>query len=56
MYFYDAESVKREFGSSGLLEFSEIDEPSGAGVSLPFINVICRRDALVVGADEPASG
>jgi SAM-dependent methyltransferase len=48
MYFYDAESVKREFGPYGLLEFSEIDEPSGEGVSLPFINVICERDAAVV--------
>jgi SAM-dependent methyltransferase len=47
MYFYDAESVKREFGPYGLLELSEIDEPSGCGVSLPFINVICRRDAVV---------
>jgi SAM-dependent methyltransferase len=51
MFFYDAESVKREFGSYGLLEFSEIDEPSGGGVLLPFINVICRRDAVVLGAD-----
>jgi len=46
MYFYGAESVKREFGPCGLLEFSEVDEPSGEGVSLPFINVICRRDAV----------
>ncbi len=43
MYFYDGDSVKREFGPYGLLEFSEIDEPSGGGVSLPFLNVICRR-------------
>jgi SAM-dependent methyltransferase len=46
MYFYDAESVKREFGPYGMLEFSEIDEPSGGGVSLPFINVICKTDAV----------
>jgi SAM-dependent methyltransferase len=46
MYFYGAESVKREFGPYGLLELSEIDEPSGGGVSLPFIHVICRRDPL----------
>jgi SAM-dependent methyltransferase len=52
MYFYDAESVKREFGPYGLLEFSDIDEPSGEGESLPFINVICKRDPVVVGADE----
>jgi SAM-dependent methyltransferase len=43
MYFYDAESVKREFGPYGMLEFSEIDEPSGKGAALPFINVICKR-------------
>jgi SAM-dependent methyltransferase len=55
MYFYGAESVKREFGPYGLLEFSEIDEPSGEGVSLPFINVICGRDCeqLPLPAAEP---
>lgn len=43
MYFYDRDSVRREFGAFGLLEISEIDEPSGDGVSLPFLDVICRR-------------
>lgn len=43
MYFYDAHSVEREFGAYGLLEFSDIDEPSGGGATLPFINVLCRR-------------
>jgi SAM-dependent methyltransferase len=52
MYFYDASSVRREFGPYGLLELSEIDEPSGGGRSLPFIHVICRRGAEVVGAGE----
>jgi SAM-dependent methyltransferase len=47
MYFYDADSVRREFEPYGLVEFSEIDEPSDGGVALPFINVICRRDAVV---------
>ncbi len=42
MYFYDAESVTREFGPNGLVELSEIDEPSSDRVSLPFINVICK--------------
>jgi SAM-dependent methyltransferase len=57
MYFYDADSVRREFGPYGLVEISEIDEPSDAGVALPFLYVICRRDAAVgssregVGAD-----
>jgi 2-polyprenyl-3-methyl-5-hydroxy-6-metoxy-1,4-benzoquinol methylase len=35
--------VKRELGPYGLLELSEIDEPSAGGVSLPFIYVICKR-------------
>ncbi len=43
MYFYDAESVKREFAPYGLLEFSEIDEPSAGGASLPFIHVTGTR-------------
>lgn len=43
MYFYDAASVEREFGPHGLLEFSEVDEPSGGHVTLPFLNVICHR-------------
>lgn len=45
MYFYDAQSVEREFGAYGLVELSEVDEPSGGGLSLPFINVVCRRDS-----------
>ncbi|HPH68067.1 MAG TPA: class I SAM-dependent methyltransferase [Kofleriaceae bacterium] len=45
MYFYDAASVQREFGPYGLIELSEIDEPSGDGSTLPFINVTCRSAA-----------
>ncbi len=48
MYFYDAASVTREFGPYGMLELSEIDEPSPGGASLPFINVICRRDPRIL--------
>ncbi|MEO6951396.1 MAG: class I SAM-dependent methyltransferase [Polyangia bacterium] len=44
MYFYDADSVVREFGPHGLVELFEVDEPSGGDVPLPFFNVICRRD------------
>lgn len=44
MYFYDAESVKRELGPYGLAELSEIDEPVAEGVSFPFINAICIRE------------
>lgn len=43
MFFYDAASVEREFGPYGLLETSEIDEPTHGGSALPFINVICRK-------------
>ena len=43
MYFYDAASLRRELGAYGVQEISEIDEPSGHGVSLPFLQVICRR-------------
>lgn len=53
MYFYDADSVGREFGPYGMIESDEIDEPSHAGASLPFIRVICRKDARVATA--PAS-
>jgi hypothetical protein len=42
MFFYDAESVEREFGLHGLVEFSKIDEPAPSGASLPFINVVCK--------------
>lgn len=43
MYFYDADSVEREFGPHGLVEFSEIDEPAPNGTALPFINVVCKK-------------
>jgi hypothetical protein len=43
MFFYDADSVRREFGPYGLIEFSEIDESAGGGQSLPFINVVCKQ-------------
>lgn len=43
MFFYDAASIRREFGDHGLLDFSEIDEPNGHGGTLPFFNVICRN-------------
>src|SRR5690606_15517225 len=45
MYFYDAESAKREFSPYGVLEISEIDEPSGEGTTLPFFSVVCKEGA-----------
>lgn len=50
MYFYDEASVRREFGKYGLLEWSDVDEPSGAGAPLPFINVICKREGAGGGS------
>jgi SAM-dependent methyltransferase len=43
MYFYSPESVQREFGPHGLVEWSEIDEPAHAGETLPFLHVVCKR-------------
>jgi SAM-dependent methyltransferase len=43
MYFYDADSARREFGAYGLVSVSELDEPSGHGPSLPFLMVVCRK-------------
>lgn len=45
MYFYDADSVARDFGPHGLLDIAEVDEPAGPGTSLPFLKVVCRREA-----------
>jgi SAM-dependent methyltransferase len=43
MFFYDADSVRQEFGPYGLVEFFSIDEPTHSGGSLPFINVVCKN-------------
>ncbi len=43
MYFYDTNSVEREFGDHGLVEHSKLDEPQHNGSSFPFINVVCRK-------------
>ncbi len=43
MFFYDAGSVERKFGPYGLVEFSELDEPTPGGGSFPFINVVCKK-------------
>jgi SAM-dependent methyltransferase len=43
MYFYDVDSVEREFGADGLVEQFKVDEPMHNGSSFPFINVICRK-------------
>ncbi|TRZ40559.1 class I SAM-dependent methyltransferase [Niallia circulans] len=46
MFFYDADSVKREFGEYGLTEFSTIDEPNKHHENAPSINFIvikCKK-------------
>ncbi len=46
MFFYDADSVKREFGKYGLAEFLAIDEPNKHHENAPAINFImikCKR-------------
>ncbi|MFJ5790275.1 class I SAM-dependent methyltransferase [Lysinibacillus sp. NPDC093197] len=47
MFFYDADSIKQEFGQYGLVEFSEIDEPSKHAENKPPINFImikCEKE------------
>lgn len=46
MYFYDAASVKREFGRYGIVELYEVAESAGGDVALPFINVVCQKALL----------
>jgi hypothetical protein len=47
MFFYDSNSVEREFGKYGLIEFSEIDEPHKNMENKPplkFIIVKCKKE------------
>lgn len=43
MFYYDAASIQREFGTHGLVEFSAINEPMPGGAMFPFFNVICKK-------------
>lgn len=48
IFFYDAESVRREFGAYGLLDFTEIVEPNNHAKDAPpleFLMIRCRKDA-----------
>lgn len=40
---YDEDSIRREFGPVGLLEFSRVDESGGHGNAMPFFDVTCRK-------------
>ena len=41
LFFYDPESIAREFGPLGPVEISHIDEPMLDGSTRPFLNVLC---------------
>lgn len=46
MFFYDSDSIKQEFEKHGLVEFTEIDEPSKDMKNKPSINFIvikCKK-------------
>jgi len=46
LFFYDADSIQREFGKYGLVEFSEIAEPNkqvANGALLPFLVIKCKK-------------
>jgi SAM-dependent methyltransferase len=44
MFFYDSESVKREFGKYGLIEFTEIEEQIENKPPIKFIMVTCTKE------------
>jgi SAM-dependent methyltransferase len=43
MSFYDEGSLRRELGPYGLIEVRAVEEPAGAGASLPFLLGICQK-------------
>lgn len=47
IFFYDADAIQREFGKYGLVEISEIDEPTKNGKdksSLNFLMIKCKKE------------
>lgn len=47
LFFYDADSIQREFGKYGLIAFSEMEEPNKQtenGASLSFIVIKCKKE------------
>ena len=49
MFFYDSNSVRREFEKYGLIEFSEIDEPNKNMKDKPtmnFVIITCKKGAI----------
>ncbi len=48
LFFYDSDSVKKEFENFGLIESEEISEPAmndGKKASQRFIQIICRKES-----------
>jgi hypothetical protein len=46
VYFYDSESVSKEFADFGIVEFKDIEEPvkfMDAQEPIKLIQVICRK-------------
>ncbi|TQR46352.1 class I SAM-dependent methyltransferase [Paenibacillus popilliae] len=49
MFYYDSNSVRREFEKYGLIEFSEIDEPNKNMKDKPamnFVIITCKKGAI----------
>jgi hypothetical protein len=49
LFFYDSESVRRDFGAYGLVDFSEMDEPIKFSENNPpwrFTVVRCRMETF----------
>lgn len=42
LFFYDADSIRREFAAHGLVDVFTIDEPMPDGSLQPFLQVVCR--------------
>ncbi|WAS95793.1 class I SAM-dependent methyltransferase [Nannocystis punicea] len=45
LFFYDADSIRREFGAHGLVDFFTVDEAMPDGSLRPFLQVVCRSGA-----------
>lgn len=48
LFFYDSDSVQKEFGNYGLIKSEEISEPaknSGSKPTQRFIRIICRKES-----------
>lgn len=44
MYFYDEDSIRREFGLYGLVSCTVLDEATPHGGTLPFWYIACQKD------------